>query len=217
MNDRLQSSERTRLRRKRERGHFERETVNAILDAMPMCHIGYLLDGAPVVMPTLQWREGSRVYWHASSGGRGIRAQRGSQVCLTVSLLDALVLARSGLHHSANYRSVMIFGNPAETTDPEEKAAKLNALIDALYPGRSRQLRPISAQELKQTAVLSLPIDEASAKIRAAGPVDDEADYALPVWAGTVPVRMQIGEPLADPRNLDGVELPDHVRDLTLG
>jgi hypothetical protein len=217
MNDRLQSSERTRLRRKRERGHFERETVNAILDAMPMCHIGYLLDGAPVVMPTLQWREGNRVYWHASSGGRGIRAQRGSQVCLTVSLLDALVLARSGLHHSANYRSVMIFGNPAETTDPEEKAAKLNALIDALYPGRSRQLRPISAQELKQTAVLSLPIDEASAKIRAAGPVDDEADYALPVWAGTVPVRMQIGEPLADPRNLDGVELPDHVRDLTLG
>ncbi|MCB1761387.1 MAG: pyridoxamine 5'-phosphate oxidase family protein, partial [Gammaproteobacteria bacterium] len=160
MNDELPVTERTRLRRKRERGHFERTTIHAILDAMPICHIGYLLDGAPVVMPTLQWREGERVYWHASSGGRGIRAQRGAQVCLTVSLLDGLVLARSGLHHSANYRSVMIFGEAVETVDAEVKAAKLNGLVEALYPGRSRLLRPISAQELRQTAVLSLPIDE---------------------------------------------------------
>lgn len=217
MNDELPVTERTRLRRKRERGHFERTTIHAILDAMPICHIGYLLDGAPVVMPTLQWREGERVYWHASSGGRGIRAQRGAQVCLTVSLLDGLVLARSGLHHSANYRSVMIFGEAVETVDAEVKAAKLNGLVEALYPGRSRLLRPISAQELRQTAVLSLPIDEASAKIRAAGPVDDEADYALPVWAGTVPVSIQLGTPEPDPRNLDGVELPDHVRNLRLG
>lgn len=211
MPDKLQATQRTRLRRIAERGHFDRATIYAILDAMPMCHIGYVIDGSPVVMPTLQWREGDTVYWHASNGGRGIKACRDAKVCLTVSLLDGLILARSGLHHSVNYRSAMIFGQPTQITDPDTKQEKLNNLIDALYPGRSSTLRPISDIELKQTAVMSLPIEEASAKIRNAGVSDDEADYQLPVWAGTLPIKMQVMPPIADPRNLDGVDVPAYV------
>lgn len=217
MNNTLPMTEQTRLRRLRERGHFDRDTINGILDAMPMCHIGYVIDNSPVVMPTFQWREGNHVYWHASSGGRGIKASQDNPVCLTVSLLDGLVLARSGLHHSANYRSVMIFGRPTKITDPDEKQQKLNNLIDALYPGRSDTLRPINQTELKQTMVLSLPIEEASAKIRDRGVVDDEEDYDLPIWAGTIPIKMQLMTPEADPRNIEGVEMPDHVTSLKLG
>ena len=217
MSEVLQQTERTRLRRLRERGHFDRDTINAILDAMPMCHVGYVLDGYPVVMPTIQWREGDHVYWHASNGGRGIKAASGNQVCMTVSLLDGLVLARSGLHHSANFRSLMIFGEASSITDPEKKWQKLNGMIDALYPGRSELLRPITESEVKRTAILSLPIEEASAKIRDEGVADDEEDYELPIWAGTLPIRMQVMEPVPDPRNLEGVEMPEHVRKFTLG
>ena len=217
MNEQLQQTERTRLRRLRERGYFDRETIYSILDAMPMCHVGYVLDACPVVMPTFQWREGDHVYWHASNGGRGIKAASGHPVCLTVSILDGLVLARSGLHHSANFRSAMIFGEPTPVTDPEQKKLKLNAMIDAFYPGRSEILRPISDIEIKQTALLSLPIEEASAKIRAGGVADDEEDYALPIWAGTLPVKMQVLEPVPDPRNLEGVDMPAHARDYSLG
>ena len=217
MNKQLQQTDRTRLRRLRERGYFDRVTIDSILDAMPMCHVGYVLDGSPVVMPTFQWREGDHVYWHASNGGRGIKAARGNPVCLTVSILDGLVLARSGLHHSANFRSVMIFGEPRPVTDPEQKKRKLNAMIDTLFPGRSKILRPISDIEIKQTAVLSLPIEEASAKIREGGVADDEEDYALPIWAGTLPVRMRVLEPLADSRNLEGVEIPEHVKQFGIG
>ena len=213
----LPSTNRTRLRRKPERGHFDRGVIDAILDTMPLCHIGYVIDGAPVVMPSIQWREDDHVYWHASNGGRGIKAARDSQTCLTVSILDGVVLARSGLHHSANYRSVMIFGRPTQVLDPEEKRQKLNCLIDTLYPGRSAMLRPIDDVELKQTAVLSLPIEEASAKIRDEGPVDAEADYALPIWAGTIPVQLQTLAPIPDPRNMAQVEIPDHARHFALG
>lgn len=217
MDDQLLQTERTRLRRMRERGHFDRETICSVLDAMPMCHIGYVIDGSPVVVPTIQWRHGNRVYWHASHGGRGVKAWRESPVCLTVSLLDGFVLARSGLHHSANYRSVMIFGRPTLIDDPAQKRERLDGLVDSLYPGRSRMLRPITDSEIKRTAVLSLPIEEASAKVRTGGPVDDEADYKMPIWAGTVPVRMQVMAPDPDPRNLDGLDVPDHVHGLQLG
>lgn len=217
MTETLPITERTRLRRMRDRGHFDRETIYAILDAMPLCHVGYLIGGSPVVMSTFQWREGDHVYWHASNGGRGLKAAEGTDVCLTVSLLDGLVLARSGLHHSANYRSAMIFGQPTRITDPERKAAKLNTLIDALYPGRSGTLRPITEKEVKETAVLALPIEEASAKIRDTGVVDDEEDYDVPVWSGVIPVRMQLMTPEPDPRNLDGVEMPDYVTSVKLG
>jgi uncharacterized protein len=217
MSDTLQQTERTRLRRLRERGSFEQQAVYAILDAMPMCHIGYVQNGSPVVMPTLQWREGDHVYWHASSGGRGVKAWLKGEVCITVSLLDGLVLARSGLHHSANYRSVMIFGQPTLVSDFEEKKRKLNALIDTLYAGRSASLRAMTDAEVKQTAVLSLPISEASAKIRNSGVVDDEEDYSHPVWSGVIPVKMTLMEPEPDSRNLPGIEMPDYLQHITLG
>lgn len=217
MSDDVEVTERTRLRRMRERGHFDRSTIYSILDAMPLCHIGYVQDRVPVVMPTMQWREDDHVYWHASSGGRGAKVWMENPVCLTVSLLDGLVLARSGLHHSANYRSVMIFGQPVLITDDEQKRDKLNGLIDALYPGRSGELRPHTESEIKRTAVFSLPIEEASAKIRAAGPVDDEEDYALPIWAGTIPIQICTQKPEPDPRNLGSVRIPEYVAHLSLG
>ena len=217
MADTLETTERTRLRRYHERGHFDRATIDAILDAMPMCHVGYLIEGKPVVMPTFQWREGDHVYWHASSAGRGIRNAEGTEVCLTVSILDGLVLARSGMHHSANSRSVMIFGTPRRITDEKEKLEKLKGFIDKMYPGRWDTLRPVTAQEAKATAILSLPITEASAKVRTGGPVDDEEDYALPIWAGVIPISMQVGAPVPDERNLPEVDEPAHVRGFKIG
>lgn len=213
----VEMTDRTRLRRVRQRGRYDKETIHAILDAMPLCHVGYILDDAPVVMPTIQWREGDHLYWHASSGGRGIKASRNNDVCVTVSLLDGLVMARSGLHHSANFRSVMVFGKPVMIEDPAVKKQKLNNMIDSLYPGRSGMLSPIKDIEVKQTMVLSLPIDEASAKIRTGMPVDDEEDYGLPVWAGVVPISMTVGAPVPDPRNLPDVDMPDHIRNFTIG
>ena len=217
MSDTLAITERTRLRRLRERGRFDRKALYSVLDAMPMCHVGYVIDGSPVVMPTFQWREGDYIYWHASSGGRGIKAADNAEVCLTVSLLDGFVMARSGLHHSANYRTVMIFGRPTKITDFEQKKEKLNGFVDTLYPGRSSILRPITDLEVKQTSVLSMPIEEASFKAREGGPVDDDEDYALPIWAGTIPVKMQVMAPVPDPRNLDGLEVPDHVTSFKIG
>ena len=217
MPDKVEQTERTRLRRYHERGHYDRATIDAILDAMPLCHVGYLIDGKPVVMPTFQWREGDHVYWHASSAGRGIRNAQDNEVCLTVSILDGLVLARSGMHHSANSRSVMIFGTARRITDPAEKLDKLKGFIEKMYPGRWDTLRPITDQEAKATAILSLAITEASAKVRSGGPVDDEEDYALPIWAGVIPVSMQIGAPVPDERNLPDVEEPAHVRGFRIG
>ena len=217
MPDKVEQTERTRLRRYHERGHYDRATIDAILDAMPLCHVGYLIDGKPVVMPTFQWREGDHVYWHASSAGRGIRNAQDNEVCLTVSILDGLVLARSGMHHSANSRSVMIFGTARRIADPAEKLDKLKGFIEKMYPGRWDTLRPITDQEAKATAILSLPITEASAKVRSGGPVDDEEDYALPIWAGVIPVSTQIGEPVPDERNLPDVEEPAHVRGFRIG
>ena len=217
MNNILDATKRTRLRRLNERGHFDRKTINAILDAMPLCHIGYVIDGSPVVMPTFQWREGDHIYWHASNGGRGVKAAVNTEICLTVSLLDGLVLAKSAINHSSNFRSVMIFGRPTLITDPEQKEAKLNGLIDALYPGRSSTLRPLTDIEIKQTAVLSLPIEEASAKIRDKGVVDDEEDRDFPVWAGIIPVKMETLSPQSDPHNIEGIKMPDHVSSFKLG
>lgn len=217
MADTLETTERTRLRRYHERGHYDRATIDAILDQMPLCHVGYLIDGKPVVMPTFQWREGDHVYWHASSAGRGIRNAEGSEVCLTVSILDGLVLARSGMHHSANSRSVMIFGKPRRITDADEKLEKLKGFIEKMYPGRWDMLRPVTEQEAKATAILSLPIEEASAKVRQGGPVDDDEDYALAIWAGVIPISINVGEPIPDERNLPGVEEPAHVRGFKIG
>ena len=175
-------TELTKVRRVHKRGSYDREVINAILDATPLCHVGYVIEGKPAVTPTLQWREGDHVYWHGSSASRALRKSEDLDVCLTVSLLDGLVLARSGFHHSANYRSAMIFGRATKVEDVDKKAALLDNFVDHIYPGRSKILRPMTAKEIKATTVLSLPIDEASAKIRAEGVKDDEEDYALPIW-----------------------------------
>ena len=191
-------SNRTRLRRLHEKAAYDPAVIKAILDAQPLGHIGHLIDGMPAVTPTLQWRIGDRVYWHGSTASRMIRAATNAPVCLTVTLLDALVLARSGLEHSVNFRSVMIFGVAQAVTDPALKARHLETMIDQMFPARWPQLRPMTAQELKATAILSLPITEASAKIGAGMPTDPPEDRVWPVWAGIVPLTQSLGEPNPD-------------------
>jgi len=210
-------SDRVRLRRKPGRGHYDRATINAILDAMPICHVGVVVDGQPFVTPTFQWREGDHLYIHGARTNRTLTAAAGAEICVTVSLLDGLVLARSAMHHSANFRSVMILGRAALIEDPEMKRARMKGFIESLYPGRWDTLRPITDTELKATAILSLSLGEASAKIRDEGPSDDEADYALPIWAGVVPLRMTAGAVEPDPRNVPDVAVPDYVTGFRLG
>ena len=210
-------SERVRVKRLHQRGHYDHATIHAILDAMPLASVGYVIDGQPYVTPTLQWREGDRVYWHGSAASRMLRAVDGADVCLTVTILDGLVMARSAFHHSANYRSVMLLGKASRVSDPAQAEASMRRFVDGVFPGRWDMLRPMNAQELKATHVLSMEIAEASAKIRTGMPVDDEEDYALPIWAGVLPVRMEIGAPVADPKNLAGVEPPEHLLRVRLG
>lgn len=204
----LPITDRARLRRMHERGHFDRATLNAILDAQPMCSVGYIIDARPYVTPTMQWREGNHVYWHGSSASRALRKSRNAEVCLSVSILDGFVLARSGMHHSVNTRSVMLFGTAHMVEDPAEKLARLRGFMESLFPGRYDGLRPDHAQDLKATMVLGMEIAEGSAKIRTGPPVDEEDDYALPIWAGVIPVSTTIGAPIPDLRNPDGVSLP---------
>lgn len=208
----LTKTDRSRLRRAHELGHFDRASIEEILDAQPMCHVGYVLGGKPMVTPTLQWREGDHVYWHGSAASRAIRAARGTEVCLTVSILDGFVMARSGMHHSVNSRSVMIFGE-AFVVPEDQKEARLCAMINSLWPGRSEALRPNTEQERKATTILGLKIAEGSAKIRTGGPKDDEKDYDLPIWAGVIPVSTTTHTPEPDPRNLLEVAMPAHIRD----
>ncbi len=210
-------SDRIRLRRLYERGKNDSESIYGILDAMPICSIGYTFDDFPFVTSTLQWREGNYVYWHGSSASRMLRAVDTAKVCLNVSILDGFVMARSGMHHSVNYRSVMMFGKAHKVTDPHEKEERLKAFVDSLFPGRWDSLRPATAQEIKATTVLSMPIDEAVAKVRSGQPSDDEEDYSLPIWSGVLPVKTVVGEPVPDPRNLDGVSPPDHIVNFSLG
>ncbi len=204
-------SERTRVKRAHERGAYDRGTIDAILDAGCLCHVGYVVDGAPYVTPTLYWRDGDRVYWHGSSASRMLRASEGTPVCVAVSHLDGLVLARSAFHHSANYRSVMLFGEAVKVDDPAAAAARLETFVERLFPGRWAELRPMTDRELKATTLLSIPIDEASAKIRTGPPKDDEEDYGWPVWAGVLPMRTVLDAPLPDQRNPGGL-LPPRCR-----
>jgi nitroimidazol reductase NimA-like FMN-containing flavoprotein (pyridoxamine 5'-phosphate oxidase superfamily) len=210
--DRFPVTNRSKVRRLPKRGSAERAQVYAILDAHFLCHIGYVIDGQPYVTPTGYWRHGDRIYWHGSSASRMLRAQTARiPVCLTVTLVDGLVLARSGFHHSINYRSVMAFGQAAKVEDLEEKKAALDAYVQRLYPGRNAELRGIDPQELKATSLLGMTIEEASAKVRTGPPVDDEPDYALPVWAGVVPLTEVVGTPIPDPRLAPGTPFPPHL------
>lgn len=209
----LPTSDRTRVRRLGERGRYDTETIHAILDEALICHVGFVVDGQPVVIPTIHWREGETLYFHGSAASRMLRSLRdGVDACVTVTLLDGLVLARSAFHHSMNYRSVIVFGKAREVRE-DEKVRVLDSLVEHVVRGRSKEVRAPNLKELRQTLVLALPIDEASAKIRTGGPVDDEEDYALPVWAGVLPLTLTPGEPVAD-RGVSG-DVPEYVRTYT--
>ena len=210
-------SERTRVKRMNKRAAYDAETVHGILDAMPICNVGYVFDGAPYVTPTLQWREGDHVYWHGSSASRMLEACEEAQVCLTVSIIDGFVMARSAYNHSCNYRSLMVLGTAHKVTDAGEKEARLKSFTDGLWPGRWDMLRKMTAQELKATTVLKLSLAEASAKVRTGPPGDDDADYALPIWAGVIPVRMEVLAPVDDPRLGAGLKPPQHITEFKLG
>src|SRR5262245_61998402 len=210
-------SARVRVKRLHERGHYDAETIHPILDAMPVCSVGYVFKGSPYVTPTLQWREANHIYWHGSSASRMLEAVEEAEACVTVTLIDGFVLARSAFHHSANYRSVMVLGTARKITDKDEKRERLKVFIDTLFPGRWDILRPMNEQEFKATTVMSLSLGEASAKVRAGPPKDDEEDYSLPIWAGVLPVRMQLGIPLSDARHLQGLTPPAHVTSVKIG
>ena len=211
------ATDRVRLRRRHDRGGYDATTIHPILDAMPLCSVGYVFEGQPYVTPTLQWREGDRLFWHGSSASRMLRAVEEAEVCVTVAILDGFVLARSGFHHSINYRSAMILGTARKVSDPDEKEARLRTFVDGLMPGRWDMLRPATEQEMKATTVMSMPIDEASSKVRTGPPGDEEADYDLPIWAGVIPVQSGVLPPEPDPRNLAGLAPPDHVLNFRLG
>ncbi len=194
-------SPRVRVRRHPERAHYDRGTVFAILDSSLLCHVGYVIDGLPYVTPTLFWRDGERLYWHGSSASRMLRRQAaGIPVCVTVSHVDGLVLARSAFRHSLNYRAVMAFGHAAMVTDPKAKEAGFNAFVERLYPGRTGLMRAILPQEIKAAALMSMVIEEASAKIRDDGPLDLEGDYETDCWAGVIPIAPLVGAPIGDRR-----------------
>jgi len=203
-------TDRSRLRRLHQRGHYDHESIYQVLDAGRQCSVGYVFKSTPYVTPTTHWREGNQVYWHGSAASQMLRAANGADVCLTVAILDGYVMARSGMHHSVNTRSVMLFGR-AEKVPDELKEAKMKNMVKGLFPGRWDILRPATKQEIKATTILSMEIDEGSAKIRTGAPGDDEEDYALPIWAGVIPVRTVVDAPIDDPRNLPEMTPPDHI------
>ncbi|MCR9278143.1 MAG: pyridoxamine 5'-phosphate oxidase family protein [Pseudomonadaceae bacterium] len=209
--DRIKQTPLTRLRRARKRGVFDRETVYAIVDATPICHVGHLIEGRPVVTPTCHWRSGDHIYWHGSRASRMMQASLDAAVCLTVTHLDGLVLARSGFHHSANYRSAMIFGEPQIVDDPELKMASLERFVDGLFPGRWETLRPPTRKEMNATTVLTMPIEEASAKVRSGPPKEAPGDELLSIWAGEIPLTIAVDTPVPDRFVADDQPLPAHV------
>jgi hypothetical protein len=203
---------RSQLRRLPDRGSHELEVVRAILDAAFLAHVGFQTSGQPFVIPTLYGREDDRLYLHGSAASRMLgELGTGVSACVTVTLVDGLVLARSAFHHSMNYRSVVAFGTAVKIDEPEQKRRALRAISEHVIPGRWKDVREPSDKELKATTVLKFSIEEASAKIRTGPPIDDEADYQLPVWAGILPLALEARSPLADPRVPDGAVVPDYV------
>ena len=188
-------SSRTRVRRKPERADYDAETINAIVDAAVICSVAFQLDGGVHAIPTIHWRDGEHLYIHGAKASRLLKALTEGESCLTIALADGLVLARSAMHHSMNYRSVVIYGQFELVTEPAEKTRSLQALIEGLYPGRWDTLRPINDKELNATSVLRIPLTEASAKVRDAGVKDDDEDLDWPVWAGVIPLDTVVGAP----------------------
>jgi nitroimidazol reductase NimA-like FMN-containing flavoprotein (pyridoxamine 5'-phosphate oxidase superfamily) len=202
------------VKRESERARYDRETIDAILDAGLVCHLGFVHEEQPFVIPTLHARVGDHVYVHGSSASRALRASSGGiPVCLTVTLLDGIVLARSVFEHSINYRSVVVLGTAVAVTDDAEKLVALEAFTEQLLPGRWADSRPPSVKELKATAVLRLPLDEASAKVRTGPPEDGHSsDAELDVWAGVIPLGVVAHAPVADPALREGIRLPEYAR-----
>jgi nitroimidazol reductase NimA-like FMN-containing flavoprotein (pyridoxamine 5'-phosphate oxidase superfamily) len=205
-------TDRTKLKRLPKRGHFDRETVYGILDEEFICHVGFTVDGQPFVIPTGYARAGDKLYIHGSQASRMLRSLAGGiDACVTVTIVDGLVLARSAFHHSMNYRSVLILGRATLVDDPGEKYDALVALSEHIVRGRWADVREPTEQEMVQTTVLCLPIEEASAKIRTGPPLDDEEDYALPIWAGVVPLKLVAGDPVKDPRLPEEIPVPEYA------
>lgn len=205
---------RTKLRRKPSRGSHDRAVIEAIFDEALVSHLGFTDGGAPAVIPTLHARIGASIYLHGSAASHALRGSSGAEVCLTATLIDGLVLARAVMHHSANYRSAMLFGTGEWVEDEAEKLKALEALVEKLAPGRWTDARQPTPKELKATAVLRLPLEEASAKVRTGPPVDDEADLELPVWAGVIGLCTVAGEPEPDQLLATGVERPDYLSEM---
>ncbi len=203
-----------RIRRVAHRAAYDRQTIDPIVDAALIAHVGTIREGAPVVIPMLAVRDGDWLLLHGAPAAGTFRRGRGQQVCVEMTLLDGLVLARSAFHHSLNYRSVVIIGEAQVIADEAERERALGLFVERLTPGRNEQLRPMTAAELKQTAVMRVSLDRASAKVRTGPPVDEEEDYNWPVWAGVLPVTTTVGQPVPDPELKDGIEVPPYVRDL---
>jgi nitroimidazol reductase NimA-like FMN-containing flavoprotein (pyridoxamine 5'-phosphate oxidase superfamily) len=195
----IEATARTAVKRKADRGSYDRATIESILDAAPICHIGFVSEGQPYVIPTIHARVGERIFVHGARANRTLAAMRaGAPVCLTATIVDGLVLARSAFHHSMNYRSAVVLGTTIEVVETEDKRAALEAIVEHVLPGRSGEVRAPNEKEIRATAVFALPLSEASAKIRTGGPVDSAEDMALECWAGVVPLESRALEPIAD-------------------
>lgn len=212
----IEMTKRTKLKRAVDRGSYDRDVVNAIIDEAYICHVGFAVDGQPYVVPTIHARVDDQLYLHGSAASRMLRTIRdeGVPVCVTISIVDALVMARSGMHHSMNYRSVMVLGQAVQVTDDAEKMTALEAVVEQVMKGRWDDTRGPNRSEMKQTMVLRLPITEASAKMRAGMPKDDEEDMDLPHWAGLVPLRIVPGTPIPDPLQPADRQIPGYMKDL---
>src|SRR5580704_4277282 len=207
----LSPTPRTTLHRLRERARTDRDDLYAVLDAGLICHLGVVIDGTPVVLPTGYGRIGDLLYLHGSSANKSLLAAAGQPACVTITLLDGLVCARAVFHHSMNYRSAVIFGTARLVEDPAEKLAALKAVTNHLVPGRWDHARPPTRKELAATAVLALPLDEASVKVRSGEPKDDPEDYDTDIWAGVLPSALMFGPAEPDPLLKEGVPVPDHI------
>ncbi len=207
----LESTDRTRIRRAPTRAVSDRAVLNEIIDSSYVCHVGFIDKGDPYVIPTLGWRIDDTVYIHGSRGSRMLQVfKAGGNACITFTLLDGLVMARSPFHHSANYRSVVILGQPKIVEGNQEKLDSMEVFMELIAPGRWPILRETNDEEINATDVLSLPLSEASVKVRSGGPIDDAEDMSLPIWAGTIPITQKVGPMIPDPENPDGVEEPDY-------
>jgi nitroimidazol reductase NimA-like FMN-containing flavoprotein (pyridoxamine 5'-phosphate oxidase superfamily) len=205
-------SPRTEVKRLPERGEYDRAVIDAILDEALICHVGFVHEGSPVVIPTIHARVGDTLYFHGSPASRMLRGMKaGDEVCINVTLIDGLVVARAAFHNSMNYRSVVVFGQARLVDDVEEKQMALEAVTDHVVPGRWADSRPMTEKEYKGTLMVAVPLDEASAKVRSGPPGDDDEDYDLPIWAGVVPLSAVPGAPIDDPKLPADVDVPDYL------